>query len=165
MLRQSALALVSLAAAFSLARADVRGHCEAYATDFAAAYAAAGEVRQHKYDIALAGCLADYDGASVASGPRPAATKGAPAPGAATARPAAATVKPAARASASENSNPAPARPAATGPAVQNGLTVGSAEWKAYCAAKYTSFNPARGTYTSMTGKERPCLVTRSRIY
>ena len=38
-------------------------------------------------------------------------------------------------------------------------LTPGSIAWNNYCAAKYTSFNPATGNYRSHAGNERPCLV------
>jgi len=41
-------------------------------------------------------------------------------------------------------------------------LKIGSAEWKAYCAKKYVSFDAATGTYTTMSGKHRPCQVTRN---
>ena len=33
----------------------------------------------------------------------------------------------------------------------------GTAEWASYCAAKYNIFDPATGTYTSYSGKTRPC--------
>lgn len=33
----------------------------------------------------------------------------------------------------------------------------GTPEWNAYCAGKYNSFDPATGTYTSYSGKTRPC--------
>jgi hypothetical protein len=39
-------------------------------------------------------------------------------------------------------------------------LVLGTPAWKAYCKRKYVSFNPDKGTYTSKTGKERPCIVT-----
>jgi recombination DNA repair RAD52 pathway protein len=39
-------------------------------------------------------------------------------------------------------------------------LAQGSAEWNAYCAAKYTSFNKATGTYMSKTGVVRKCVVS-----
>jgi hypothetical protein len=38
-------------------------------------------------------------------------------------------------------------------------LKPGTAAWNAYCAAKYVSFRPQKGTYTAMSGKERPCQV------
>jgi hypothetical protein len=38
-------------------------------------------------------------------------------------------------------------------------LAPGSVAWNEYCAAKYTSFNKATGTYKSYSGKAKPCLV------
>jgi len=45
-------------------------------------------------------------------------------------------------------------------PENQPALEPGSPSWKEYCAAKYKSFNPDTGTYSSYTGKDRPCIVT-----
>jgi hypothetical protein len=39
-------------------------------------------------------------------------------------------------------------------------LVKGSAAWNSYCAAKYTSFDKAKGTYLSLTGVVRKCVVT-----
>ncbi|HMT14217.1 MAG TPA: BA14K family protein [Aestuariivirga sp.] len=159
MLRACALALLAFTVTAPLALADVRGHCEAYALDFATAQAAEGPMRQHKHDIALAGCLGQYGGAAAASAAKPAAAAPAPRPKSA-AKPKTTVVVPAVAAvPAVKKSVP----PAAAKREVKNGIVVGSAAWKAYCAAKYTSFDVARGTYTSMTGKERPCLVTRTK--
>ena len=38
-------------------------------------------------------------------------------------------------------------------------LQPGSIAWNNYCAAKYSSFNPATGTYRSHAGKGKPCLT------
>jgi len=38
-------------------------------------------------------------------------------------------------------------------------LVVGSAAWKAYCAAKYASYNPRTDTYTGRSGAQRACRV------
>jgi BA14K-like protein len=38
-------------------------------------------------------------------------------------------------------------------------LAPGSVAWNEYCAAKYTSFNKATGTYKSYSGRAKPCLV------
>jgi len=51
-----------------------------------------------------------------------------------------------------------PQEQAAAAPAEKPVL--GTPAWKAYCARKYVSFNPDKGTYQSKTGVERPCLVT-----
>jgi hypothetical protein len=34
---------------------------------------------------------------------------------------------------------------------------IGSSEWNALCAAKYKSFDPATGNYTSYRGRVKPC--------
>jgi hypothetical protein len=36
--------------------------------------------------------------------------------------------------------------------------TVGTAEWYDYCAAKYRSFEPTTGLYTTYSGERRSCL-------
>jgi len=41
-------------------------------------------------------------------------------------------------------------------------LVRGSRAWEDYCAAKYASFNRQTGTYKSYSGKQKPCLVTKS---
>lgn len=46
--------------------------------------------------------------------------------------------------------------------AVEGTLQPGSADWVAYCSKKYTSFDAATGLYTGMSGKKRPCLVTKN---
>ena len=167
MLRTCAVALLALVALTLPARADVQGHCEAYAVDFASALAPDGPVRQHKYDIALAGCLAEYSPAAVAAATpvaKPAAAapelQGAAPTGKSQAAPAAEPETPAA---AKPEVTVAAAQPASGKPEARNGLKPGSPEWKAYCASKYTSFDPGKGTYTSRTGVVRPCLVTRTR--
>jgi len=38
-------------------------------------------------------------------------------------------------------------------------LAPGSVAWNEYCAAKYSSYNKATGTYKSYSGKAKPCLV------
>jgi hypothetical protein len=35
----------------------------------------------------------------------------------------------------------------------------GSPEWNAACTAKYKSFDPATGSYTSFSGKTKPCRL------
>jgi hypothetical protein len=64
----------------------------------------------------------------------------------------------------SKAANPVAAAPAGKGSGRNQGgvvvLAPGSKEWKAYCAAKYASFNPVTGTYHSNSGTERPCVVT-----
>lgn len=40
-------------------------------------------------------------------------------------------------------------------------LQPGSAAWNAYCARKYSSFDPATGNYKSYKGAARRCKVTR----
>ena len=55
----------------------------------------------------------------------------------------------------------ATAKKVTAAPVAAAGLKPGSDAWKAYCANKYSSFDPAAGTYTGRSGKQRPCLVTR----
>ena len=38
----------------------------------------------------------------------------------------------------------------------------GSDAWNAYCAKKYASFDAKTGTYTSRSGKQRPCVTGKS---
>lgn len=40
-------------------------------------------------------------------------------------------------------------------------LAPGSAEWKAYCAKKYVSFDPDTGTYLSLNRQRRPCKMPK----
>ena len=41
-------------------------------------------------------------------------------------------------------------------------LKPGSPAWNEYCAKKYVSFSAATGTYKSMSGKTRPCVVSKN---
>jgi hypothetical protein len=46
----------------------------------------------------------------------------------------------------------------APAPAVLGAMPpVGTAEWYAYCASKYRSFEPGTGLYTTYSGVKRPC--------
>jgi hypothetical protein len=54
------------------------------------------------------------------------------------------------------------ARKSVTTVASSTGLVRGSEAWKNYCDKKYTSFDRKTGMYKSLTGKVRPCLVTRN---
>ncbi len=47
-------------------------------------------------------------------------------------------------------------------PAAKISRRAKSADHRAYCAAKHASYNPATDTYTSFSGRQRPCLVTKS---
>jgi hypothetical protein len=51
----------------------------------------------------------------------------------------------------------AAAVPVAASPVSTGNPDKGSAEWNAQCAAKYKSFDPATGMYTSFSGKTKPC--------
>lgn len=41
-------------------------------------------------------------------------------------------------------------------------LVARSPAWKAYCAAKYTAYNPSTDTYTARSGEQRRCRVTKN---
>jgi hypothetical protein len=145
------LALFGSLAAGTSAHADQAGWCAAYARDFADARTTDKALWQHKYEIAQKSCL---DG-QVSSAPvadvkkvdTPAVASAAPAVKAA-AIPAPKAVAPAAA--------PVPEKKKVASGAPQPGTP----EWNDYCAKKYTSFNPATGTYKSLTGVERKCLYT-----
>lgn len=142
-MKHGTLAAVLITCLFACqAEADVQGHCEAYATDFANGFGVPkGDAWQHKYEIALKSCVAQYT-------PEEKPVTTAPAR----------KVK-----TASVETAPAPAviEEQAT-PAIRKKpkLEKGSEAWLDYCDKKYRSFNRDTGTYQSMTGKERPCLVT-----
>jgi hypothetical protein len=38
----------------------------------------------------------------------------------------------------------------------------GTPAWNDYCARKYVSFDRATGTYRSLSGKQRPCVVSKN---
>jgi hypothetical protein len=71
---------------------------------------------------------------------------------------------------ASHAARPADARPLkrlvtskpATAVASAGPLTAGSPAWIDYCSKKYVSFDAKTGLYTGLSGKKRPCLVTRN---
>jgi hypothetical protein len=135
------------------AMADVPAYCAAYARDKAdIAVAAAGRNDaqwQISHDEAQAFCMARYTPAKpivrVAKAPVP---KASPVKAAAKVSPPA--VKPLTKKPATE----------AKSVVVLPDLKPGSAEWIDYCRKKYVSFDAAKGTYTSLTGIERRCLVT-----
>lgn len=43
-------------------------------------------------------------------------------------------------------------------------LIAGSPAWKNYCAAKHPSYNRETNTYTSLSGKQRPCRLTTTPV-
>lgn len=143
------------------AHADQEGWCAAYARDFADARATDKVLWQHKYDIAQKSCLEKVVSASPAAAvdtPKKVEVVATETPkkaedmaGKMTEIPA---VKPVAKAVA-----PAAVVPEKT--KVSSGVPqVGSEEWNAYCAKKYTSFDANTGTYQSRTGVQRKCLYT-----
>lgn len=118
------------------AKAD---YCAAYARDFADAKASAKPLWQHKYDIALVACMAEPE--KVAN-----------------AKPVIPKVQPAKIQTAkTEPALVIPPEPVAVEKIAKP--LAKSAEWNDYCAKKYNSFNIKTGTYKSLTGVERKCLV------
>ncbi len=113
------------------ALADKPAYCAAYARDFADARAKDKVLWQHKYDIALQGCMGE---------PKPVAVS---VPAIVKKKVVEKIVEP----------NPVLVPQ-------KLGLAAGSADWNIYCANKYTSFNPKTGTYMSKTGVERRCVVS-----
>ena len=161
-MRKIFIATLFAGVAFSgAAHADKAGWCAAYARDFADARATDKILWQHKFDIAQKSCLDK----AVSAAPSAAADaqknvevvdtetpkKAEDVPVKMAAIPAA---KPVAKAVA-----PAVVVPGKT--KVASGVPeVGSAEWNAYCAKKYSSFDAKTGTYQSRTGVQRKCLYT-----
>ena len=140
------------------AHADQAGWCAAYARDFADSHATDKVLWQHKFDIAQKSCLDnEVAGAPVADvakkpeAPVTTAKKVEPQPVKVEAIPAA---NPVAKVAAPEPAVPAKTKTASGAP------EVGSAEWNAYCAKKYSSFDAKTGTYQSLTGVKRKCLYT-----
>ena len=126
--------------------ADKTDYCAAYARDFADARTHDKPIWQHKYDIALQGCLAEPKQVEVAKPP---------------------AIKPMApKTKVVEIIPPEPEiDPVVVKPVMKAKFVrpePGSEVWKTYCAQKYTSFKVKTGTYTSKTGVERKCLVTNN---
>lgn len=156
------------------AQADVRSYCEAYARNQAdvrlsgsAILGAKPKLTPEEWEerktLALADCLTLYttDAASetvAVAEPEPTVTAK-PKATAVKAKPKAAAVK-ARRGPTLLARRTAPAQEEST--ASTSGLVRGSRAWEDYCAAKYASFNRQTGTYKSYSGKQKPCLVTKS---
>jgi hypothetical protein len=143
MLPFAAAVLLSCSAA---AHADAKSYCEAYARDAATARLSGsaiitgvrGPISPEQWaaarDQIQASCLDSYAPQSAAPPVRKS-----PAPP----KPHIATIS---------------VSPSQAGP----DLKPGSAAWKDYCAKKYVSFDPATGTYQSLSGKTRPCVVGKN---
>ncbi len=153
------LTLLAGASFGGAAHADQAGWCAAYARDFADSRATDKVLWQHKYDIAQKSCLDNEVAAAPATDvakkvetpPVAAAKKVEPEPVKVAAIPAA---NPVAKAAAPEPAIPAKTKLASGAP------ETGSAEWNAYCAKKYSSFDAKTGMYQSLTGVQRKCLYT-----
>ncbi len=156
------LAAAVLIAGASPSEASMRSYCAAFARDQAESSITAGSIlstarprqpelteRRHLAERAFANCLALY--APKTAEPPPEAE--------ATASPEITATTEAAAPSQTESAGDKKADPTLTA-SVE--LVPGSEAWNDYCAAKYASFNRETGTYTSFSGKERPCLVTRN---
>jgi BA14K-like protein len=131
------------------AAATVPEYCAAYARDFADHVKKQDPQWQRRYDNAEAFCLFRFTSESKPPAKtriKKAAVKTPPPPPLAPVEVAAPEPAP----------EPAPAKTTKVKPK----LVAGSPEWTDYCKKKYVSFNEAKGTYLSKTGKERKCLVT-----
>lgn len=126
--------------------ADKTDYCAAYARDFADARTRDKPIWQHKYDIALQGCLTEPQRSEVV---KPPASK-----------PVAPKTKVVEIIPPEPEINPVVVKPVVKAKFVRP--VPGSEAWKTYCAQKYTSFNAKTGTYISKTGVERKCLVTNN---
>jgi len=136
----SALAIVTLAFLSTHASASSQIYCEMFAKDFADIRTTDVDLWQVSYRNAFNDCMNQYTAAAPAAAPKKPLQKQAAAPlnESETSTAVAAVVKP-----------------------KKAELEEGSEAWNEYCAAKYKSFNPDTGTYNSLTGKERRCLVTQ----
>lgn len=144
------VSVVALLCVCCPARADVQSYCQAYARDQAngllsgsAILGGEAQISQEEWANANSRALQDCVGLyEVKVEPKPA--------------PAPAEVKPVKK----------PPRPinkkSVTVAASSATLAPGSEAWNDYCDKKYSSFDRKTGTYTSKTGKVRPCLVTRN---
>jgi len=159
---------LSLAALSAPAYADRQAYCQAYARDFADQIAKDKAGWDHKFQIAMESCMGPKADTTPTAAPVPAPK--AKAKAAATDEPAADTkpadAKPAKKAVADKPAD-TPVPPAQEGAAPTDKsadgekLKPGSEAWNAYCAKKYTSFDPDTGKYKSLKGISRPCLVTK----
>lgn len=119
--------------------ASIQTYCEIFAKDFADGRTTDVDLWQKSYRNAFNDCMNQYTAAAPVAAPKKALQKQAAVPLAApeTSGEAAAVVKPKLK------------------------LEPGTEAWNEYCAAKYKSFNPDTGTYNSLTGRERRCIVTQ----
>jgi BA14K-like protein len=140
------LSIATVAAPAFAAKSD---YCAAYARDFADARTKDKPIWQHKYDIALASCMAEPKKAEAVKPATPKKVAVKPKPEVIIPpEPVPETVKvetpPYKDVSTPRSAKPEP----------------GSDAWNKYCTKKYSSFDIKKGTYTSRTGVERKCLVT-----
>lgn len=160
------------------AAADVKSYCTAFARDEADAAIVNGEIpgttaadtaKSEEWTArdgkAMDACLALYGqatpesdtaAADVAAVPDPA-----PLPTKTKAKTRAKQVKPRFIPIAQSPSQDATGIASRAAPSGGARLMPGTASWNDYCAAKYTSFDPATGTYKSYHGTRRKCVVTR----
>ncbi len=151
------------------AQADVRSYCEAYARDqadhrlsgaaiFGAEPAVTPEEWEERKTLALADCLTLYTAKTeietVAAEPEETVA----------AKPKAIEPKPTVKAKPRVRKLIRLTAPAQQDNSAADSATLvpGTRAWEDYCAAKYASFDRATGNYTSLTGKQRPCRVTKS---
>ncbi len=141
----------------SPAHADQAGWCAAYARDFADARASDKTLWQHKYDIANKACL-DEQKQPDAPAVKKVETSSTPQPQPKSAQVAAA--KPEVVAPPVTDKKMADKKLADKSKSTSGAPEPGSAEWNAYCAKKYSSFDAKTGMYLSLTRVQRKCLYT-----
>ncbi len=155
------------------AKADVRSYCEAYARNQADVHLSGSAIlgfnleaapaeQENRKTLALADCLALY----IPMVPiEPSATQPETAATNPVIRPRA---KPAALIQAKKSPDTPKTKIEAAATTTQkkkqpvtspSSLVAGSPEWKAYCAAKYVSYNPATNIFTNAGGEQRPCIA------
>ena len=159
---------VALAWAATLSQADVRSYCEAYARDQADGSLSGGAILganiklapkdwAERKTLALADCLTLY---ALESMVEPV-----------TAEPETVSAKPITTVRTTQKTivTPKPEHLTATAPARREksavdagALVAGGPAWKNYCATKHPSYNREADTYTSLSGKQRHCRITKS---
>jgi hypothetical protein len=144
-----ALAVLASGIFAAPAFASTQSYCEIFAKDFADGRTTDVDLWQKSYRNAFNDCMNQYTAAAPQAPPKKPLQKDVEAP----------VKQPEVVAETSKRTLLKPPDP--TAEASKPVLEPGSAAWNEYCAAKYKSFNPDTGTYNSLTGKERRCVVTQ----
>ena len=144
MFGQLALAMLVSGVFAAHATASSQSYCEIFAKDFADGRTTDVDQWQKSYHNAFNDCMNQYTAVAPVTAPKKPLQQQATVPlSPPETEVSETTVK------AAEVVKPTPA------------LEPGSEAWNEYCAAKYKSFNQDTGTYNSLTGKERRCIVTQ----